>query len=88
MSTTSDNKPKGWFSRRHQTRAEHDKAVETRNALSGPFARRERAAQRAIEFGNVTPKQQLDFLDEHRFRATKERAKLERRMAAEPDDAA
>lgn len=41
-------KPKGWFSRRHQTSAEHDKAREDYQANRGRKARQRRAAERHV----------------------------------------
>lgn len=50
----ADSKPKGWFSRRHETRAQHDQAVERYLANRGRAARQRRADERAAAHEEAT----------------------------------
>lgn len=56
-------KPKGWFSRRHETSEEHSAARECYQNDHGPKARRRKAQERDEARAHLTAQQQLVQLD-------------------------
>jgi hypothetical protein len=82
MSETT-SKPKGWFSRRHQTRGAHEKA---QYHHTFPIDRQEAAYERAREYADLTVEEKIESLGD--YRAKKERAKLQKLIDAQPDGAA
>lgn len=60
---SADKKPKGWFSRRHETAEEHQEARWDYLCEHGPRARRERAEDRRLARASRSPQQQIALLD-------------------------
>lgn len=74
------NKPKGWFSRRHSTGQEHDKAATAYKAEHGPEARQRKADERDQLRATRSPEEQLAVLDQRLGvgqGARRERARLQ-----------
>lgn len=82
---TTDTKPKGWFSRKHETRAAHESARNTYLNAHGKAARQGVAEGCAEVRECRTAQDQLDALDKRLGKgkgATKERARLAAQVAA------
>lgn len=80
MSNLNEQKPAGWFSRRHSTREAHEEAV-ARHANKED--KRSEARLRKERSDALTPKQRLAQLDERLGKgvgATKERARLKKQI--------
>jgi hypothetical protein len=75
------NKPKGWFSRKHQDNAAHSEAVQKYGKAHSKLARAEKAQANAAKRTERSAAQQLKLLDERlgeNVGAAKERARLQK----------
>lgn len=85
MSTFNETKPRGWFSRRHQTREAHEQARAAYQATHGREARKWWASRREPLRTERTVQQQAALLDArlgHNTGARRERARLAKQVQA------
>ena len=83
MSTFNDTKPKGWFSRRHQTREAHENARARYQAAHGREARKWWAGRRESLRAERSVQEQAALLDArlgHNTGARRERARLAKQV--------
>jgi hypothetical protein len=71
-------KPKGWFSRRHESRDNHVEAVEERNKHRGLSARRRKAAERKAAREQRTDKEQFVLLGSRPGLSDRESTRLQK----------